>query len=81
MAEQYRGHTIETYRVENYHEHREQLPNEIFVDVDGERVMSATELENRGIDGHAWIPELRRYAKAYIDGMDERTSSFGEKDE
>lgn len=71
MAE-YKGHE---YEVERRQCREIGMEYDFHLVVDGDDVISASHLENRGNDGpedsgRPWASQLREYAEAYIDGME-----------
>ena len=65
---------VKTYQGHTYHIRREPASHgsELRLIVDGAGVMSASELEDRGISSESvpnWTVALERYAVAYIDGF------------
>lgn len=73
MTTTHRGHEIDTYRDENARDSA-QFPHEIGLRVDGEKVITATELERMGCsydEVENWHTALGIYALAYIDGMED----------
>jgi hypothetical protein len=69
---EYNGHE---YEVERRESAGGGYAYEFFLFVDGQRVTTASELEEKGHrgpeeGGDNWTSQLRRYAGAYIDGME-----------
>lgn len=69
---EYNGHEYEVERIENT---SVGYAYEFVLTVDGQRVTTASELEAKGHrgpeeGGDNWTSQLRRYAGAYIDGME-----------
>ena len=72
MKQEFLGHTYEIYRKESVDS--SPFENEIYLEIDGEKVTSATKLEEKGYDWEeteSWQRHLDRYARAYIKGMEE----------
>ena len=60
---------VRRVRVESTDYHR-TTPFEFELHIDGERIITATELERIAGWEHPWVDALFRYGKAYIDGME-----------
>ena len=60
---------VRRVRVESADYHR-STPFEFELHIDGERIITATELERIAGWEHPWVDALFRYGKAYIDGME-----------
>lgn len=71
----HRGHEYTVYREENY---RDSLrnPHEFILEIDGEQVKTATQLEQEGVshdDYRNWTAALIDFAEDYIDKLEAQT--------
>ncbi len=73
----YKGYTIEIKQEES--EKSNGFEYEIWLYIHGEKVISATELERKydySRENASWPTHLRKYAKAFIDGMEYENKRF-----